>query len=76
MLGVCLRISTAIKRRHDQGNSQKEQYLIGAGLQFQRFSPLSSWLESMAASRQMRVLHLDLKAARKRLDFCRQPGGD
>ena len=32
----------AVKRCHDQGNSHKGQYLIGAGLQFQRFGPLSS----------------------------------
>ena len=30
----------AVKRHHDQG-----KYLIGADLQFQRFSPLSSWWE-------------------------------
>jgi hypothetical protein len=33
----------ALKRHHNQGNSYKGQYLIGAGLQFQRFRPLSSW---------------------------------
>jgi len=27
-------------------NSYKGQYLIGAGLQVQRFSPLSSWQEA------------------------------
>jgi hypothetical protein len=32
----------AVKRQHDQGNSYKGQHLIEAGLQFQRFSPLSS----------------------------------
>jgi hypothetical protein len=32
-----------MKRHHDQGNSAKRKHLIGAGLQFQRFSPLSSW---------------------------------
>jgi hypothetical protein len=56
-------VSIAVKRHHDQGNSYKEQHLIGDGLQVQRFSPLS-WQEawqhadrrgaagSMAARRQ------------------------
>ena len=35
-----------MKRHHDQGNSYKGKHLIGAGLQFQRFSPLSSWQEA------------------------------
>jgi hypothetical protein len=35
-----------MKRYCDQGNSYKRQYLIGAGLQVQRFSPSSSsWQE-------------------------------
>jgi hypothetical protein len=33
-------------RHHDQGNSYKGKHLIGAGLQFQRFSPLLSWWEA------------------------------
>ena len=33
---------TAVNRHHDQGNSYKGQHFIGAGLQVQRFSPLSS----------------------------------
>ena len=35
-----------VKRHHDQGNSYKGKHLIEAGLQFQRFSPLSSWWEA------------------------------
>jgi len=31
-----------MNRHHDQGKSYKGQHLIGAGLQVQRFSPLSS----------------------------------
>jgi hypothetical protein len=31
-----------MNRHHDKGNSYKEKHLIGAGLQVQRFSPLSS----------------------------------
>jgi len=43
-----------------------------AGLQFQRFSPLSSWQETWhragrLGAREPRVLHLDLKAARRGL---------
>ena len=33
----------AVKRHHDQGNSYIGNNLIEAGLQFQRFSPLSLW---------------------------------
>ena len=35
-----------MKRHHDQDNSNKCKHLIGAGLEFQRFSPLSAWLEA------------------------------
>jgi hypothetical protein len=42
----CLRVSIAVNRHRDQGKSYKGQYLIGAGLQVQRFSPLSSWQEA------------------------------
>jgi hypothetical protein len=38
--------SIAVKRRHDHDKSSKGKNLIGAGLQFQRFSPLSSWWEA------------------------------
>ena len=31
---------------HDQSNCSKQRHLIGNGLQFQRFSPLSSWWEA------------------------------
>lgn len=36
----------AVNGHHNQGNSYKEQHLIGAGLQILRFSPLSSWREA------------------------------
>jgi hypothetical protein len=42
----CLRVSTAEKRHHDQDHTHKGQHFIGAGLQSQRFSPLSSWQEA------------------------------
>ena len=41
--GVLGRVFIAVKRHHDHSNSYKGKHLIGAGLQFQRFSPLSSW---------------------------------
>ena len=55
-----------MRRHHDQGNSYNVKHLIGAGLQFQRFSPLSSWWEAWrhAASHGdtgAEVLHLHLK---------------
>jgi hypothetical protein len=36
---------TIVNRHCDQGKSYKGQHLIGAGLQVQRFSQLSSWWE-------------------------------
>ena len=41
-VAVLLSVSIAVKRHHDQGNSYKQQHLIGAGLQVQRFNPVSS----------------------------------
>ena len=32
--GVLVRVSTAVKRHHDHGNSYKGKHFIGAGLQF------------------------------------------
>ena len=61
-----------MKRHHDYSNSYKG-HLIGAGLQFQRFNPLSSWQEAWqhpgrcGAGGAKRVLYLDSKIARKRL---------
>ena len=63
-----------MNRHHDQGNSYKGQHLTGAGLQFQRFSPLKLWQEThgrehgsvqahMVPEKELRVLHLDLQAA-------------
>jgi hypothetical protein len=77
---VLVRVSIAVKRHHDQGNSYKGQHLIRACLQVQRFSPLSSRQEhgSVHAGmvlEELRVtLHLDLKATRRRLTS-RQLGG-
>jgi hypothetical protein len=45
----------------------KGKHLIGSGLQFQRFSPLSSWWEIWQADvlleKELRVLHLYPQAA-------------
>jgi hypothetical protein len=38
-----LRVSIAVQRHCDNGNSCKGTHLIGVGLQFQRFSSLQSW---------------------------------
>jgi hypothetical protein len=63
---------TAVKRHHDQGKSYKKQHLIGAGLQVQRFSPLSSRgehssIQAGMAQAELRVLHLHPKGASGRL---------
>jgi hypothetical protein len=48
-----------VKRHHDQSNSYKAQQLIGPGLQVQRFSPLSSWLEAWQHAGLRTVLQKD-----------------
>jgi hypothetical protein len=40
------RVSIVVKRHHDQCNSFKGQYVIGAGIEFQGFNPLSLWQET------------------------------
>ena len=67
---VLVRVSIAVNRHHDQGNSYEGQQLIGAGLQLQRFSPLSSrWehgsVKAGMALEEPRVLHLVLRAKRR-----------
>ena len=57
-----------MNRHHDQDKSYKKQHLIGAGLQVQRFSPLSSrWehgsIQAGMAQEELRVLCLHPKAA-------------
>jgi hypothetical protein len=60
-----------VNRHHDQGKSYKGQRLIGAGLQVQRFSPLSSRkfdsIQAGMVQEELRVLHLHLKAASRRV---------
>jgi hypothetical protein len=51
---VLVRVSIAVKRYHDQSNSYKGQYFIGAGLEPLRFSPLINIMAgSTAVSRQV-----------------------
>jgi hypothetical protein len=57
-----------VNRHHDQGKSYKGQHIVGAGLQVQRFSPLSSRrdhgsIQAGLVQEELRVLHLHLKAA-------------
>jgi hypothetical protein len=61
-----------VNRYHDQGKSYKKQHLLGAGLQVQRFSPLSSrWehgsIQAGMVQEELRVLCLHPKAASGRL---------
>jgi hypothetical protein len=62
-----------VNRHHDQRKSYKKQHLIGAGLQVQRFSPLSSsrWehgsIQAGMAQEELRILCLHPKAASGRL---------
>lgn len=66
-----LRVPNAVKRQHDQGKSSyKGQRLIGAGLQIQRFSTLSSEQEHQIfqagmAEKELRILHLVPRGTRK-----------
>jgi hypothetical protein len=45
-VGVLVRVSIAVIRHHNHGNSYKGKHLTGVGLQFQRFSSLLSWWEA------------------------------
>jgi hypothetical protein len=68
-----------VNRQHNQCKSFKGQYLIEAGLEVQRFSPSSSRQEhgsvqSGMVQRELRVLHLHLKAANGRQLTSRQLG--
>jgi hypothetical protein len=66
---VLVRVSIVVKRHHDRGNSYKGKYLTGAGLQFQRFSLLSSRQKACSIQADMELeelkfLHLDPETAR------------
>ena len=64
-----------MNRHHDQGNSYKGQHLIGAALQFQGSVHYHharihwSIQADMVLEKELRILHLDLKAARKKTVF-------
>ena len=69
---VLVRVFTAVNRHHDQDKSYKGQHLTGAGLQVLRFCPLSSGqkhgsFRAGMVQEELRVLHLHLKTARRRL---------
>lgn len=54
---VLVRVTTAVKRYHDRGDSYKGKPLTGAGSQSQRFTSLSSW---WGAWRQTGLLEKEL----------------
>jgi hypothetical protein len=59
-----------MKRHHDQGNSYKGKHLIGYGFPVQKFSLFSSKskhgrIQVGMTWEELRVLHLDLTAARR-----------
>jgi hypothetical protein len=71
VITVIVRVSIAVKRHHDQGNSYKG-HLIGAGLQVWWFSPLPSWQEHSSIQagmvlEELRILYPHPKEARSRL---------
>jgi hypothetical protein len=54
----------AVKRHQDHSSSYKGKHGISAKSQFQRFSPSSSWRHAVMLEKELRVLHLDLQAAK------------
>ena len=60
-----------VKRYHDPGNSYKTKHLIGADLHFRGLvyygGKHGSVQADMVLEKNLGVLHLDLKAARRRL---------
>lgn len=45
-VGFLVKVAIAVNRHHDQSNSYNGKHLMRAGLLVQRYSPLSSRLES------------------------------
>jgi hypothetical protein len=76
LTGVLIRVSIAVKRHHGQGNCYKGKCSTLAGLQFQRFSPLSHGKRheimqaDMMLEKELRVLDL----SQEETDFQRQLG--
>jgi hypothetical protein len=66
IVGVLVRVSIVVKRSFDQGKTYKGQHLIGASLQVQRFSVLSSnqkhgSIQAVMMLEELSVLYLVLK---------------
>ena len=65
----------AVNKLHDQGNSYAEKHVIEAGLQFQKLvhyhhgGKQGSMQVDMMPEKDLGVLHLDLKAARRSLSL-------
>jgi hypothetical protein len=57
----------AVNRHNHHSSCYKGKHFTGAGLQFQRFSPLLSWQEAwqadMVLEKELRALPLDSQAA-------------
>ena len=68
---VLLDRNNAMDRQHDQVNACEGRHLIGTNLQFQMLSPLYHGGKhdiiqaDLVLEKEMRVLHVDWKAARK-----------
>jgi hypothetical protein len=64
-----------MKRHHDQDNSYKGKHSVGAGLQFQRFIHYhhgrkhGSIQADIVLEKELRVLHLDPKAVRRKVQL-------
>ena len=74
---VLVRVSIAVKRHHDQGNSYKGPHLIGTDY---RFSLLSSSgehgsFQASTTKRKLTVLQLELKVTRRSLASAWLGGG-
>lgn len=60
---VLVRVSIAIKRCHDHGNTYKRQHSIGAGLQVQRFSGKYGYPKTdMVMEKKLSTLHPDTRS--------------
>jgi hypothetical protein len=67
---VLVRLSIAVKRRHDQGNSYKGQHLIGAysfrgSVHYHHSRKHGSLQADMLLEKKLRVLHLEPNAGRR-----------
>ena len=59
----------AVKRHHDQGNSHKDKllaYSFRGSVYYHHGRKHGSMQADMVLEKELRVLHLDLKAARKK----------